>query len=277
MDTCKEIKKTPKSLFTVVNYSAGRQSEWFLESILRGEIKVHLPHVLNANPGMERSSTLERVSKMKERCDNAGIYFETVDGPNLYEDLISGNCREHPPYFTEEGGKIGHHCTREYKIRPIRRAIRRIIRERFFMKSTFKGMVDSLICFSADEERRVKDSSDSPQYETQRYPLIEMGVTTDQTFADFERWGVTPPLPSLCNGCFAHGLRSLSQLSGRDLVQAEKVDEAIRDEKFSGLKTGSLYINSSRKSVKELREAGFDLGDIVETDRHRCNSGVCFL
>lgn len=270
------IDKLPNTWLTIINYSAGRQSEWLLESILRKELKVFLPYVLNANPGMENDESICRVESMRNRCGDAGIYFETVDGPNLYEDLTSGSCREHPPFFTAEGGKIGHHCTREYKIRPIRRAIRRILRSHFHYKGLSKKIVESWIGFSAEETHRVKDSQDSPDYEMQRYPLIELGVTVDDIWKDFQRWGAPMPKQSLCNGCFAHGLRSLAAMNNSEFSRAVEVDEAIRNNKFSGLSASALFVSSTRKPLTELQVKGFKLDDVRENENHQCDSGFCF-
>ena len=271
-----KIEKSAACLFTAVNYSAGRQSEWLLESILRGEITVHQPHVFNANPGMERIESLERVESMRVRCSDAGIYFETCDGPNLFEDLISGNCREHPPYFTDERGMIQHHCTREYKIYPIRRAIRRVLRSRFHMKGTYPGCVDSFICFGAEEFHRIKTKKREPKYITLRYPLVEMDVTTDDVARDFRRWGLEMPTPSLCNGCFANGLNSYKNMRPEELNQAIAVDEAIRNHKFSGLKANQLFVSNTMLPLVQLRDAGWSLGDEIKDDKFGCDSGMCF-
>lgn len=123
-------------VLTTLSYSAGVQSHAILEMVLRGHLPLPAPFaVINANPGMENSESLRFVADARRRCQEAGIKFVTAEGPNLYEGLLNlkagGKTRfDLPPLFVkrEDGkeGRLAQRCTKQFKIQPMRRAVRRI-------------------------------------------------------------------------------------------------------------------------------------------------------
>lgn len=273
------------SAFRVLNFSGGRQSTWLLEKLLRKEIQFReLVFVLNANPGMERQRTLDVVKEYSKRCQQAGIWFEVCKGPNLYEDIVNFRCHEHPPFYVrnEKGkiGKISHRCTRQYKIFPIRRAIRRICRNVYFTKKPWSKMVNQMIGFSAEEAHRIKTAKPSdPAYIELSYPMIEMGVTVNDVVKDFKRWGVEMPSMSLCNGCFALGLREMKKMyeeGSRDWDQLVSIDRALAETVFDGL-DGECFVSPTGFRVWELAGMNFELDSEIKTDKFMCNSGMCFV
>lgn len=279
-------------LLTVLNYSGGRQSTCLLEMVLRGEIAMPRNFVvLNADPGMESSRTYELVKQMKSRCSSAGIRFETVSAGSLYQDLLDmvKNPKkriDNPPFWTKSAdGKIGRlkqGCTKKYKIAPMDRAVRSILREKYRIstKTTkiMPGAVENWIGMAADEARRI--SEPDTKYKVFRYPLIEMGMTTSDVSDYFINRGLPMPPRSVCNACFANGLRYFKEMATErpeDFEMACKVDDAVRHGlKCCGIRD-DVYVSSTCIPLRNLKEMNFTLPDVKEQDKHSCNSGYCFV
>jgi 3'-phosphoadenosine 5'-phosphosulfate sulfotransferase (PAPS reductase)/FAD synthetase len=278
-------------LLTVLNYSGGRQSTCLLEMVLRGEIAMPRNFVvLNADPGMENKRTYELVASMKQRCADAGVRFETVQGRNLYQDLLglvkNPKRIDNPPFWTKDkNGKIGRlnqKCTDKYKIKPMDQAVRRILKEKYRIsiktKRIMTGAVEKWIGMAADETRRI--SEPKAKYQFFRYPLMEMGMTTSDVTDYFIKRGLPMPPRSVCNACFANGLtffRDMANERPEDFEMACKVDDIVRH----GLKCcgvhDEVYVSSTCIPLRQLHAMNFKLPDIKEQDKHACNSGYCFV
>ena len=284
-----------RPLLEVQTYSGGRQSEWLLESYRRGERRIRNADsfvVINSGPGMERTTTRLRVARMESRCLEAGIDFRRAPGPNLYTDLLDLHAGEknridNPPFWVHNAdgtrGKLQHNCTREYKIRPMRRMMRQVLFERWGIPVGPRGnhalrpnAVRIQIGFSAGESSRIKPPrDDDPAWCELVYPLVEAGVTDDVVAAVYRRWGISPPDISMCNGCPFQGLRNLRSMSAADIQQTITVDRVIRDLSAAGVKRPA-YVSDTLIPMAELAEQEFSTGDEVTDDMHQCTSGVCF-
>ena len=281
---------TTDPLLTVLNFSGGKQSTCLLEMVLRGDLeRPNYLAVLNADPGMENSNTYDLVAKMKQRCEDAGVYFETVEGPNLYEDLVNNKQKsrlDNPPYWTknpdtEKKGRLVQKCTQHYKIAPMNRAVRRLLYEWHGINPESRrpgqNVVERWIGFSADESHRVTRSD--KVFEYFRFPLIEKGMTTSDVWAYFKKIGEPLPDRSVCNACFANGLRALREMyynRPKDWEQAVRVDQAVRDLSHCGVRDG-VYVNSTLLSLPVLAERDFQLDDSLEQEEHACDTGHCFI
>ena len=274
------------AFLTILNFSAGRQSTWLLEKYLRGEWKRPKRFaVINANPGMEKQATRQTIDHYERRCERAGILFVRAPGPDLYTDFVNWDGRKRidtPPFWTKNPdgttGALNHQCTREYKIRPIRRAARRVLEStRFWGSIQAKQSVEFQICFSYEEKHRIKDG-DHPQWAFASHPLIANKVTLDDIHSDFRRWGIPIPVMSLCNGCPFHGLRSRRDQSmvDQDWHEAITFDGAIRDLRHIGVEN-ECYTSDILLPIIDLQSQGFSLGDEKADDLHSCTSGMCFV
>lgn len=273
---------------TVINFSGGKQSSAILWMILRGD----LPRpanlvVLNADPGMENSRTYDYIEMMFEECEKAGIEAYTVDGPNLYKDLVEleGTRVDNPPYWTlDDKGKRGRlmqKCTKHYKIAPMNRAIRRILEDRYDISRKSKrlgsGIVEKWIGFSYDEADRIKPPS--RKYVRFRYPLIELGMANSDVIDYYLDNELPIPDRSVCNACFANGLDTLKEMHDErpeDWEQAVEVDEAVRDMGSVGIRD-DVYVSSTTTPLTELAENGFETDDGTDEDEHSCDQGYCFV
>ena len=273
---------------TVLNYSAGRQSTALLWMLLRKEIP--MPDnlvVLNADPGMENTQTYAHVQMMAEECRMSGIFFMTVDGPNLLQDILSlpnsgGTHLDNPPYWTRASdgsrGKLRQSCTHYYKIAPMDREVRRQLEERCGISSRStrpgEGIVEKWIGFSYEEQFRAK--APVQKYVRFRYPLIEMKMTTVQVEQYYRDRGLPMPPKSMCNACFAHSTKSLHDMYRNrpaDWQQAVQVDRAIRDWTQIGVRQ-PVYISQTLRPLEDLARSGFQSDDQAD---EVCEAGYCFV
>lgn len=278
---------------TVLNFSGGKQSTALLWMLVRGEIE--RPDnlvVLNADPGMENKHTYEYIDMMFEECEKAGIEAYTVDGPDLYEDLVglSDTDRErmdNPPYWTKDKetgsvGRLRQKCTKHYKIAPMDRAVRRILEDRYGISRKSKrlghGTVEKWIGFSFDEVDRVKPPS--RKYIRFRYPLIEFGMNKSDVIDYYIDRGLPVPARSVCNACFANDLDTFEEMARErpdDFEQAVEVDEAVRDLTQIGIED-EVYVSHAAEPLADLAEKDFDTSDDDENlEQRSCDSGYCFI
>jgi len=280
---------------TVLNFSGGTQSSCLAWMVIRGEIEVDLDRfvIMTADPGMENSHTYEYNEMIGEECKAAGIECYKASGPDLYSDLINLDSKtriDNPPYWIKrDDGSVGmlrQLCTKYYKIDPMLKSVRKILNQKFGTPfppaSKNMPVVEQWIGFSADEMRRANKATGNkkrPEYSKLRYPLIELGMNATDVHNYFVTIGKPSPARSLCNGCFAHGLRSLKDMHDNrpgDWRQAVAVDQSIRDMSCLGVKYPA-FVSKTLVPLEELAERDFDLGNVRKNDIHSCDTGMCFV
>lgn len=278
-------------ILVVLNFSGGKQSSAILWMVLLGDIpRPDNFLVLHADPGMENRRTYEYVEMMFEECSKQGISAFTVDGPNLYEDLTRGTTKtriDNPPYWTvdEDGdvGKLMQKCTKAYKIEPMDKALREWMEcEMDIKKNNCRlgyGVVEKWIGFSFDEMHRVK----GPRQKYQRFgfPLIDLKMTNADVVDYFLDNDLPIPPRSVCNACFANGLKTLRQMyeeRPEDWEQAVRVDRSIRDMSAWGVDQ-TAFVSRTTMPLEELARRGFDVSGELEDDDddYSCDSGFCFV
>lgn len=285
-------ERTVLPKMTVLNYSGGTQSAGLLWMVLRGDLEMpeHFV-VVNADPGMENSETYEYNKRMERECAAAGIEYHTVEGPNLYEDILRcavfGEKRiDNPPFWVRKhkDGKIGRlkqKCTSHYKIAPMDRVIRTYMEKHLGISSKSKrlgrGVVEKWIGFSADELDRISEPSQF--YVAFRFPLVEKGLKKDEVIQYLKDNGLPVPPRSVCNACFANDadhFRDMYYNRPRDWQQAVRVDEAIREGSIFGVTDGDCFVFQGCIPLKALAERDFRWSRADQKD-YKCDNGHCFI
>lgn len=277
-----------KPICTTLSHSGGAQSQWILELVLLGLLPVTTDFlVTNANPGMENIETYLYVARMKERCAKAGIRYVTAEGPNLWLDGTQGKAQgmnhfNTPPLWTKnritgKKGRLRQKCTGFYKIQPMRRALRQHLNERHGVSLKTKRIpqVETWIGFASDEAHRCSDSD--VKYVTNRYPLIELGLTKAQITTAYLTKGIPKPPMSVCNACYANGLayfKAMSDDRPDDFEKACQFDDSIRDLRCYGIED-ECFVSATLIPLRELEQMDFNVGE--KQREYQCNSGVCFL
>lgn len=284
------MKMSNGPLVQCLSFSGGRQSTLLFWMALLGHIPVDPGNflVLTADPGMEDSRTYPHIEEMQERGRRAGFTCLTVEGPNLYDDIVAlgdnGRTRlDNPPYWTDNGpgrkeGRLRQGCTKYYKIAPMDRALRAYLCERHGISRVTcrlpAGCVEKWIGFGVSEVQQIKSSQQ--KYITFRYPLIEQRADIDNYFAEIDR-----PMPprSVCNACFSNGLdhyQDMYENRPGDWAQAVAVDDAVRDWSQIGV-NNPVYVSKTLTPLRELATNGFRLPGRENVEDYSCDSGLCFL
>ena len=163
------------------------------------------------------------------------------------------------------GDVIGRRqCTSEYKLAPIMRECRRLLgkgpRERIA-----KGAVEVWIGISTDEAVRMKPARQ--QWMTNRWPLIEAGMSRQDCLRWIERNGYPAPPKSSCIGCPFHSnahWRAMRDTSPDEWADAVAVDKALREGPGRGIRAVE-YMHPQRVPLDEAdlsTQADYHAGDL---------------
>ena len=189
------------------------------------------------------------------------------------------------PFWTDTGGPLRRQCTREFKIRPIRR----FTREQLGYHPSKAphppaGAVESWIGFTTDEWTRAKLSNVA--YIVNRWPLLEMHMSRYDCEQWFKAHDLPVPIKSACIGCpyrRAMEWEEMRRESPEEFEQACQFDDANRDNPLAerGASTADgLYIY--REDQVPLREAPIADDAARERLKYRfyqpmfgCDTGFC--
>ena len=230
-------------------------------------------HAVFADPGAELPMTYEILNILRDWSKlNNGIPIHVTNEKNLYKDLLNqqnstGQRFASIPAFSENGGMIRRQCTKEYKIDPVIKEIRKLYglkpRKRMPMTEVWLGI-------SMDEIERVKVSQ-LPRVEYY-YPLIEERMSRSECIQFFKDRSFPVPPKSSCVFCPYHSNKNWKELKEKlpeQFAQAVKVDEAIRDSSKKGVKE-PIYLHRSCTPLERV-----DFGDQLEM--FMCEEGFCGL
>jgi hypothetical protein len=190
-----------------------------------------------------------------QRCDEDG----TVEKANpVTDELERVKCARCKGTKHDDGRGIGRRqCTKEYKLEPIRRALRILLGAKGpRYRSVPKGRTAvQWVGFSTDEVGRANRRKDSHgvAYLDTRYPLLEDPV--DMSRDDCDRWleaaGWGAVAKSACIGCPYHGNRQWRDMRDQqpaDWQDALEVDRMIRKGAGGGAISldGQAFLHRSR-------------------------------
>lgn len=271
-------------LLVVLNYSGGKQSHAIARMLLRGELEYpQCPLiVVAADPGNEDRESLIFRDRTFTEFHKVGIPAFVADGPDMLFDLQEkkagkGSHLDQPALWTESGSKLPQHCTREYKIRPMDRAVSRWIKAEMGLKSWPRHSVERWIGFAWDETQRAAKLRMEDHRQQARFPLIDQQMTRE----DVENWyldtGEDEPPRSVCGWCWANGVNTFKRRCETDpdgWEKSKQFDREVRDLSQFGVNE-TCYCSRTRMSLQELEDNGFQLQG-RDADALSCDSGYCF-
>lgn len=200
-----------------LSLGGGIQSTALLLMSLHGEIPNPCTTAVFSDTGWERETTYATVDWLREYALEFGVEVITVSSGNIREDTLTPGAFNPMPVFVDNGkGKgtmLRRQCTRQYKISPIQKEIRRLT------GCTFKSPVSLWMGISIDEVSRMKPSR--VKYLQHRFPLIEKRLTRRDCVDWMRANGFDVPAKSACVGCPFHG-----NSDWQDLTEAEIADAA---------------------------------------------------
>lgn len=242
----------------ILSLGAGVQSTTILLLSHHGELP-KLDAAIFSDTGWEREATYLWLDYLRSIVS---IPIITVSGGNVREDMREAQVRglkkdgfrwANMPFYTrdretESLGRLRRQCTREYKIEPIRKELRRMLglipRQR-----APKGAVEQWVGISMDEAHRVWARSPD-RMSTIRYPLLDIKPMSRHDCLNWlQRNGYPIPPKSACVGCPFHSNKEWRELNSDEFKSAAEFDEIIR---CRGGIRGDIFVNRSCKPLAEV-------------------------
>jgi hypothetical protein len=235
---------------------------------------------IHSDTGWEREATYNFASQMTPWLEERGVAVVTVSSQSSRE-IVDGGTKVHAPVFSLDGsgietrhpagrGQLKRQCTNRWKIQPLRRYVRMLLREQG-VRNPPPGSVTMLLGITTDEWMRVRDSD--VKYISHQYPLLELGMSRQDCIAWLASHDLPVPAKSSCVFCPYHNQRAwidMAAAGGSDWQVACQVDESIREKR----PPYSLYVHPSCRPLREM-EMVEQLR--FEFDEMPCDSGHCFL
>lgn len=257
----------------VISFGAGVQSSALLLMSDRGEIP-RADVAIFADTGAEPDSIYRWLEKMK---NSVSIPILVIQKGNIVDEVIShwkGQLKRcgQPPLFASRNGKAGmlrRHCTKEYKIEPVDKAIRQFLG--YKPRHKIKHKVHLYMGISYDEMERMREST--IPWKTNFYPLVDLKLRRGDCIKYVEKLGLGTPPRSACYFCPYKSdaeWRKLRDEEPQEWEKAIEFDRAIRKSVRPQL-SSEFFIHRSRKP---LEDADISLDDRQITMLDECD-GMC--
>lgn len=187
----------PGAQLRVLSWGGGVQSTTLAAMSALGEFE-KLDYAIFADTQWERRQTYRSIAFYRDWLEQRGIRTDVVSVGNIYE--LGAKEHIHIPFWTNNGGPLRRQCTREFKIRPIRRHVRELAGyDPSDPPHPPPGSIEQWIGFSWDESERLKDSP--VKFIVNRHPLIERAMTRQDCVDWLKAHGLPVPIKSACIGC----------------------------------------------------------------------------
>ena len=246
----------------ILSLGAGVQSTTLLLLSAIGELP-KLDYAIFADTGWEPAAVYRHLDDVEHRVARpANIPILRVSSGNIRADALDPGHRfaSMPLYILNKDGSPGmtrRQCTGEYKIKPIKREVRRILGYPYPARVPRGVYVEQWIGISTDEFHRAKDSD--VKYTRHSFPLIDLGLSRQdclKLLAD-HGWESTPK--SACLGCPFHGnvqWRQIRDGSPEEWADVVEFDAAIRAGNARANSEGrpllgKAYLHRSRRPLDE--------------------------
>ena len=238
----------------VLSLGAGVQSTALALMAAHGEIDP-VECAIFADVGWEPSAVMDHLAWLMSP-NVLPFPVHIVSAGNIRQNLLDAAAGKRwasiPAFTRSESGEIGmirRQCTKELKIVPIRRKVRKLAGI-FGTRSPKFPIVEQLLGISRDEIIRMKPSREA--WQVNRFPLVEMGMTRRDCLTWLERHGYPTPPKSACIGCPFHSDGYWRRMRDGDpdaWADAVEIDRTIR----AGLRgiRGEVYLHRSAVPLDE--------------------------
>jgi hypothetical protein len=243
----------------VLSLGAGVQSSTLALMAACGEIQPMPDAAIFADVGDEPASVYRWLDWLEKQLPYP--VYRVNAGKRLSDDAVRIRCRKSdgqkyirvnvPAYTLAPNGRVGfgqRKCTRDFKIYPIQRKVKALLKERG------KTHCIQWIGISLDEAHRMKDSRKS--YITNRWPLIENGIARRQCLDWMAVKGYPTPPRSACVFCPYHHDREWRRLKDQEpdaFAQAIEFEHRLHaalevDQTWHG----KLYLHKSLQPLESV-------------------------
>lgn len=199
-----------------------------------------------------------------------------LDGVLLSASTADGRFASVPFFTRAPDGEIGRsprHCTSEYKLEPMRAAIRQHLGIKPGRRVPKGIVVETWIGITTDEVMRA--SASRHRWEHKRYPLIEAGKSRGDCIEGLKRIGQPVPVKSRCKCCpFTHNdeWRRIQAEDPEQWSDAVAIDRALRAVGRQRGMRGEKYIH---RSCVPLDQADLNTPDPRQIVMGEICEGVC--
>jgi hypothetical protein len=233
----------------ILNLGAGVQSTALLLLILEGA--EHADAAIFADTGAEPAAVYAHLERLEAAAAGHLPIYRVSAGDLRTAALGVGRTRltSLPAYLQQPDGRPGmarRQCTRDYKIRPIRRKVREL------MAAAGVRRAVQLFGISFDELERMR-SSDAPTILEHAYPLVERRWTRADCVAYLERRGWTAPR-SACTFCPFHAdaeWRDMRDHRPDEWADAQAFELELQQAARRFLR-GSIYLHRQRVPLAQV-------------------------
>jgi hypothetical protein len=244
-------------MMRILSLGAGVQSTTLALMAAKGEIEAP-DCAIFADTGWEPRAVYEHLDRLE-----AALPFpvQRVSAGNLRDDILAVSRgtwllrggRPQPPLHIRNAdgskGFVSRQCTREYKVAPIRHAVKRILGFSGRSRVPAGHIAEQWIGISTDEASRMKPSVDD--WITHRWPLIERGMSRVDCVRWLERNGWAAPKSS-CIGCPFHSDAQWRSLTAEELADAAEVEKALQDGRRHFRLEGMPFFHGSLVPLAEV-------------------------
>lgn len=218
----------------IISLGAGVQSSTMALMAAHGEITPMPECAIFADTGAEPQKVYEWLDWLEQQLPFPVKRVMKGDGLLKHViDAVEGGRFAGAPFFTESkngGGRLRRQCTREFKIEPIERFIRReILGLKHGQRAPKEVTVTQWIGISQDEIQRMKNPQNA--FTAHRWPLIELRMTRTDCLRWMEAKGYPMPSKSSCTFCPYHDnalWREIKTADPQAWGQAVEIDRMIR-------------------------------------------------
>jgi hypothetical protein len=258
----------------VLSLGAGVQSTTLALMAAACEIGPMPDCAIFADTGWEPSAVYSHLERL---TDALPFPVHVVSRANIREEIMAATRgerakvqRANPPFYTlsadGEKGLLLRGCTLSYKIDPIQKKMRELLRLNSPRSRIPAGTVEMWLGISTDEVSRVKP--DSKPWVARRYPLLDERMSRSDCHAWLKRAGWDAP-KSACIGCPYRSDEMWRALTPGEMSDAIEVDEAVR-ERWPNLRDKAFL----HRSATPLKGVSFDRGrDLFQNECY----GACGL
>jgi hypothetical protein len=238
----------------VISLGAGVQSTTMALMAARGEITPMPDCAIFADVGDEPEAVYANLRWLSSGVLPFPVRVTREKG-RLSERILAGDKLARPPLFvrTKRGvGMLGRQCTRNFKLRPIRREIRRLLGVGQHSRIA-PGAVEVWLGISTDEVIRVKPSGIN--YIVNRHPLIEARMSRIDCLAWLVKHDCPIPPKSSCWHCpYQTDAQWRDKRDNRpaEFAQAVAFDQAMRTPQMIALNKVPTYLHSSAVPLTEV-------------------------
>lgn len=237
-------------MIRVLSLGAGVQSSAMLLMAEEGRFGRRPNYAIFADTGWEGLAVYSHLNRLEEVCSTPILRVKS--GQIRDDALAEGTWFNSMPLHTRDAsgkkGVLQRQCTHEYKIKPVRAEIRRLLNKK--RGKPGPGACEMWIGISLDEAIRMRDSN--REYITHRYPLVEEKLTRDDCDAYLKSHGFPAVAKSACLGCPYKSNQQWNELRQRSPEEWDDVvdfDKKIRQLPFVH---GSAFLHSQAVPLEQM-------------------------